>query len=101
MILLMVSIFVPAALHREDGYLTNIESNILIQGSLHAGINKIVGSQGFEQIRKGVWFIWNSEGYHQIGSLDYDSNILAIIFENITDSGGNSVLNLTSNNPRT
>ena len=82
----------------EDGYITNIESNILIAGNLPPGINKIVGCFGFEQIRKGIWYIYNSEGYHQIGSLDYDTNTLTIVFENLTDTAGVDVLFLTANN---
>jgi len=82
----------------EDGYTTNIESNIFIQGSLPSGINKIVGAQGFEQIRKSVWFIYNSEGFHQIGVLDYDTNVLTIAFENLTDSADVDILALSPNN---
>lgn len=82
----------------EDGYITNIESNVLIQGNLHAGINKIVGAAGFEQIRAAVWFIYNSFGYHQIGVLNYDTDTLTIVFENLTNSAGIDVMGLTPQN---
>lgn len=82
----------------EDGYITNIESNIKIQGDLPAGINKVVGSFGFEQIRKAIWYIFNSGGNHQIGVLDYDTDILTIVFEDLTDTGGVQVLGLTPGN---
>lgn len=82
----------------EDGYTTNIESTLKIQGNLHAGINKVVGSAGFEQIRKGVFYISNSEGFNQLAVLDYDANTLTIVFENLTDSAGVNVLPLTPGN---
>lgn len=82
----------------EDGYTTNIESNLLIVGSLHIGINKVIGSYGFEQIRKGVFFIYNSFGFHQLAVLDYDNDTLTIVFENLTNSDGIDILQLTSQN---
>lgn len=76
----------------EDGYTTNIESTMLIPGTRSGGINRCIGSQGFEQIRKGIAFIYNSANFHQIVELDFDTNTQIVVFTNLTDSGGINVL---------
>lgn len=82
----------------EDGYLTNIESTALITGDRHAGINKGIGSQGFEQIRSGIGFIYNSEGFHKIVEVDFDTQVQTTLFTNLTDSDNIDVLPLDPNN---
>lgn len=78
----------------EDGIATNIESHIAISGTLPAGINKCIGAFGFETVRKGYSFIFNSLGYHQIKEIDFDSLSETILFTNKTDSGGIDILPL-------
>ncbi len=82
----------------EDGYTTNIESTALISGERHAGINKGIGSQGFEQIRAGIGFVYNSEGFHKIISVDFDTQVQTTLFTNLTDSNNIDVLPLDPNN---
>lgn len=82
----------------EDGYTTNIESNVLITGDRHAGINKGIGSQGFEQIRAGIGFVYNSEGFHKIVSVDFNTKVQTTLFTNLTDSDGIDVMSLDPNN---
>lgn len=78
----------------EAGLITNIESNEIIAGTRATGINKCIGAAGFERTRKGYAFIYNSQQYHQLIEIDYDAETETVIFENLTDSGGENVLPL-------
>lgn len=62
----------------DEGYITNIESNQLLSASLPPGINRIIGSAGFESARLGVAFLYNSSGSNQLRSINYDTNELTI-----------------------
>jgi hypothetical protein len=56
----------------EDGYITNIESNIPATGDTPPnGLNKIIGFKGFESIRCAIAFRYNSQGLNQILKIDY------------------------------
>ncbi len=57
----------------ESGYLTNIESNQFLSASLAPGINRCIGSAGFEDLRIGLEFIYNSQGAHRLIELNYDT----------------------------
>lgn len=57
----------------EDGYLTNIESNQFLSASLAPGINRCIGSAGFEDLRIGLGFIYNSQGAHRLVEINYDT----------------------------
>jgi hypothetical protein len=61
------------------GYLENIESNVRLSASLPAGINRCIGSAGFEQMGFGLGFIWNSQGQHQILEIDYGTQVVTPI----------------------
>ena len=78
----------------EEGLATNPESNSLIANTLPTGLNKAIGAAGFEVTRTAYSFIYNSQQYHLISKLDYDSNTITNIFENLTDSGADNVLPL-------
>lgn len=78
----------------EDGDGTNIESNEIIAGSRPSGINKGIGAEGFTRTRLGYEFNYNSQGYHQIIEIDVDNETETVIFENITDSGGENIFPL-------
>lgn len=73
---------------------TNIESTEEIEGTRADGLNKAIGAQGFEILRKGLAFIYNSQDLNQIIEIDYDTNEETILFTNKTDSGGDIVLPL-------
>jgi hypothetical protein len=80
----------------ESGYLVSIESNDAIALSLPVGLNKCIGSRQFENVRKIYKFIFNSNNYHTITEIDYDTETETILFTNRTDSGGENVLILTA-----
>lgn len=78
----------------DDGYVTNIESNILINGTRGGGINKCIGAQDFPTLRIGIAFIYNSAGFHQIIEIDVDTMVQTVVFTNKTDSAGIDILSL-------
>lgn len=83
----------------ENGDGSNIASTFEVLGYiLPAGLNKCIGAQKFEDIRKAYFFIYNSFGYHQLGEYDPDLNIKTLLFTNLTDSAGINILPLTVNN---
>ena len=78
----------------EDGYITNIESTEEIDGVRSEGINKTIGAQGFELLRKGLSFIYNSQELHQIIEVDYDTLTETVLYTNKTNSGNENILPL-------
>jgi hypothetical protein len=78
----------------ESGYVTNIESNVLVPNTLSTGINQCIGAEGFELLRGAIGFIYNSAGFHQIAWLNYDTNTITTLFTDKTNSGGISILPL-------
>lgn len=62
-----------------EGYIENIESNKFLSASLGAGINRCIGSAGFEDLRIGLGFIYNSQGNHRLVELNYDTQALTAI----------------------
>ena len=80
----------------ESGYLVSIESNDAIALTLPGGLNKCIGSRQFEGVRKIYKFIFNSNNFHTITEIDYDTETETILFTNKTDSGGENVLILTA-----
>lgn len=63
----------------EDGYLTNIESNQFLSASLAQGINRCIGSAGFEDLRIGLGFIYNSTGAPRLVEINYDTQAVTTI----------------------
>lgn len=63
----------------EEGYVTNIESNVLLPATAQPGISQCIGSAGFEQKRIGIGIYYNSAGNHSIREIDYDTNAVTII----------------------
>jgi hypothetical protein len=78
----------------EDGLATNPESNVLIPNTLPTGLNKAIGAAGFEVTRTAYSFIYNSQQYNVIAKLNYDANTQQNIFTNLTNSGGQNILDL-------
>jgi hypothetical protein len=79
----------------EEGYVVSIESNTPLPLVLPSGVNKGIGANQFENVRKIYKFIYNSQNKHLITEIDYDSNTETILFTNLVDSAGVDVLNLT------
>lgn len=63
----------------DEGYIANIESNLLLSASVAPGISRCIGSAGFESARYGVGIYFNSAGYNQIRKVDYDTDTVSII----------------------
>lgn len=88
------NIRVTGSSEQEDGYATNIESSELMGLERPEGINKCIGTRSFESVHKAYSFIYNSNKRHQLVEFDYDAGVETVLFENITDSGGEDVLPL-------
>lgn len=82
----------------EEGDGSNPESTQLITSSLPAGINKGIGGGSFEDIGKVVTFKFNSFGNCQITSYDSISKAETVIYTDVTDSGGATLLPLNPQN---
>jgi hypothetical protein len=78
----------------EVGVVTNIESTTPISVTREPGLNKAIGGEKFETIRKGIGFIYNSHGFHQITEIDFDTDVETVLFTNKTNSGGIDILPL-------
>ena len=78
----------------EEGDETNIESTNPIAMTLPAGLNKCIGAEGFEVVRKAYALMYNSQGLNQIHEFDYDTQTLTVLFENKTNSGGVDIMPL-------
>jgi len=85
---------------QEAGYGTNIESTTLLtpNGQLPSGINTVIGTGEFKNIKKAYNIKFNSQGRHQITELDYNTLVEQVIFEDLTDTGGVPVFKITPAN---
>lgn len=83
---------------QSNGYETNIESTLLLSGSLLPGINNIIGGEKFEDIGKIVGFRYNSGGNNQIILYDYQAQNYSVIYTDLTDSAGIPLLPLNPQN---
>lgn len=83
----------------EAGYVTNIESTRKLTPSLQrpVGINKTVGFVGFKNNKKVVSIYYNSQGKHQITVLNQETLVETVIFEDLTDTAGVNVFDITPN----
>lgn len=89
-----VNIRVTGTQDSERGDVTDIASNALISAQRSSGININVGSEKFEDLAKAYTINYNSQGYHTICELDKATDLEKVIFQDITDTGGVSILNL-------
>lgn len=78
----------------ESDTAVNLESNSLISSYRPAGLNKCIGAEKFEVVRKSYAFIYNSQGFHLITEFNYDTLTESVIFTNKTDSNGIDILPL-------
>lgn len=81
----------------EGNYTTNLEGTTIISTSVPAGQNKGIGGEKFESISKAYYIRYNSAGYHQIVEFNSETGKEFILFENITDTGGDDILNWNAN----
>lgn len=85
----------------ESGYLSNIESNVSLGGSLLPGVNGVIGGGTFSDTGEIMAFRFNSAGNCQI--LLYDASTLSyqVIYTDVTDSAGATLLPLNPQEPVT
>jgi hypothetical protein len=80
------------------GYDTNIESTIALSGSLLPGINGVIGGGKFDDTGQIVAFRYNSAGNCQMILYSYATNTYSVIYTDVTDSGGATLLPLNPQN---
>ena len=84
---------------QEALYGSNMESTELVtpDWQLNVGTNKVVGGDGFKNIKKAYSIKYNSEGRHQLTETDYNTLDEVVIFTDLDDSGGEQIFNLAQN----
>lgn len=80
------------------GYDTNIESTIPLTGPLLPGINNVIGGGGFYDTGQILGFRYNTAGNCQMILYDFASNTYKVIFTDVTNSGGQTLLPLNPQN---
>jgi len=85
----------------EEGYITNIESNIALSGSLLPGVNDVIGGGKFDDTGQIVGFRFNSAGNCQILLYSTSTQTYKVIYTDVTDSGGATLLPLNPQQPVT
>lgn len=88
-----LNVSVDAETQSSDKVVSVINGNTLVVASLPAGSCKCLGK--FEdKVRNRVYdFIWNSNGNHQVRYYDASANTITALIEDLTDTGGEPVLN--------
>lgn len=76
------------------GFGTNIESNIALSGSLLPGINDVIGGGKFDDTGQILGFRYNSAGNCQMILYNSATRSYEVIFTDITDSAGATLLPL-------
>lgn len=74
----------------------NIIGNRIVNYSLPAGTNKVIGSFSFLLRGTIIYFVYNSNGNHSILEFNTSTRAIAKIFESETDSGGTDILGFSS-----
>ena len=76
----------------QDQVVSNIVGNRVIDDTLPAGTNKVIGYKE-DLIRNRVYFfVWNSGGYHSIRYFNKSDETISVLLVSITDTGGEDVL---------
>lgn len=75
-----------------DLAITNIVGNRLVNYTLPSGTNKVVGALGVLVRNTVIYCVCNSNGFHSV--LEYNNTTRAVskVFENLTDSDGESII---------
>lgn len=80
----------------QDMTITNLIGNTLVTDSLPSGVNKVIGNYADRTRNRQYYFTWNSEDYHRISYYDASLDTIVIVMENLTDTGGENVLNFNA-----
>jgi len=77
---------------------SNLESTRTItpNGQRPSGFSTSVGVGKFNNVKKAYTVYYNTDGKHQITEFDYDTLVETVIFEDLTDTAGDSVFNITA-----
>lgn len=78
-----------------QGIVTNIKGNVLIEFPLPAGENYTVGSENDTENNKFYYLNYNSEGYHGVYQYDALLNTVQTVLQSKTDSGDIDILRFT------
>ena len=79
---------------QQANYRTNIASSVLLSGSLLPGINSVIGGAEFDDTGEILMFRYNSNGNNQILLYNSVSNTYTVIYTDILDSAGVTLLPL-------
>lgn len=80
----------------KDKDFTNIVGNQLRPYTLPDGTNQVViGAYGYTLRNAIIYFVYNPNGKHSILYYNHSTNTTSKIFESVTDSGGEDILNFT------
>lgn len=80
------------------GYNANIGSTTILAGSLLPGLNNICGGGRFDDTGQILAFRYNSAGNCQILLYDFATDSYSVIYTDVTDSGGATLLPLNPQN---
>ncbi len=76
----------------QDKVVANVPGNTLISYTLPAGTNKCIGSFADLVRNRIYYYVWNSAGNHSWLYYDGASNTITKLIEDLTDTGGEAVL---------
>jgi hypothetical protein len=69
-----------------DKFVTNVVGNRLVNFSLPAGTNKVIGSHGVQIRNVVIYFVYNSNSHHLILEYNNQTRVISKIFESLADS---------------
>lgn len=79
-----------------QGLVKTLEGNREIVRSLPSGVNTILRAKTFPEVKKTYIFTKNSNGNHCIEEFDYITESFSTLFEDLTDSGSEQLLDWSS-----
>src|SRR5690606_31837429 len=75
-----------------QGLVATLEGNREIIRSLPSGVNTILRAKTFPEVKKTYIFTKNGNGNHRIEEFDYITESFSTLFEDLTDSGSEQLL---------
>lgn len=76
--------------------ITTIVGNRLVNYTLPAGTNKVVGALGVLVRNTVLYCVYNSNNLHSVLEYNNSNRTISKVFENITDSGGENILSFNT-----
>jgi len=84
--------------NQQAGKSTSIEDMVAIGGALLPGINDVIGGNKFTDTGQIIAFRYNSNGNNEILLYDNATNTLSVIYTDLTNSAGETLLPLNPQN---